>query len=329
MIDDVPPEVHNPGVGGQRHTNNVPNNSGNSVPNNAEHSAGKRDSNLGTDTDSNHDDAPGTESPAAHRSRSAFIHRVRPFVVGAGAGCLVLFLALEAVGFLSYGKLLAGVVLIGLVATTRHGQRLMKLGLAAAALLSALIVFTPLMDWSVHTLDVSVAPRQADVIVVLGAGIQCGSGNLDATSVARTTKGLALWKDGLAPRITVSDGDRSILGTCPSQGQVTVDFITSLLGDDGPQVVVLPRMRTTRTEADAIADLQETEGWKTVMVVTSPTHTRRAIATFRKAGVENAFVVAADETNFDTAFGHPMDRVRALGPVFRELAGMIKNGIRP
>lgn len=144
----------------------------------------------------------------------------------------------------------------------------------------------------------------------------------------RTTKGVALWKAGFAPVITVSDGDRSILGTCPSQAQVTIDLIESMLGQNTPPIVVLRHMRTTRTEANAVASMQNARNWKTVMVVTSPTHTRRALDTFRKAGV-NAFVVAADEPNFDRAFDHPVDRLRALAPVFRELAAAVKYRLSP
>ncbi len=257
-----------------------------------------------------------------------YVRRLLSFAVGAAAGTLVLLLVVEAVPFLSTFTLGALVVLTGLVALLPGGRHFLKVGLAATALLSVLILFTPLMEWSVDALDVSVPPRRADVIVVLGAGIHCGTGNLDATSVARTTKGVALWKAGFAPVITVSDGDRSILGTCPSQAQVTIDLIESMLGQNTPPIVVLRHMRTTRTEANAVASMQNARNWKTVMVVTSPTHTRRALDTFRKAGV-NAFVVAADEPNFDRAFDHPVDRLRALAPVFRELAAAVKYRLSP
>ena len=273
-------------------------------------------------------DAPIDEQAAQQTAWASLRSQGGWFGLGVGVGCLSLFLLIEAVPFVSYPKLAAALAMAGVLSVFPRGRQLLKFGVAATALLSALILFTPVVDWSVDALDVAVAPRKADVLVVLGAGIHCGAGNLDATSIARTTKGLALWRSGFAPEITVSDGDRSILGRCPSQAQVTQEFIDSLLGSTGPPVVVLRNMRTTSTEANAIAKLQVARKWKTVMIVTSPTHSRRALRTFRRAGV-NAFVVAADEPNFDTGFGHPVDRLRAVAPAFRELAGMIKNRIAP
>ncbi len=268
-------------------------------------------------------DAPTGDQPSVSR-KWLNLRTLKSFALGSATGCLLVFFALDAVGFLSYTKLMAFVVVSGLVALLPQRRVLLRVTLANAVILSALIIFTPAMDLTVGWLDVSEAPHSADVIVVLGAGIHCGSGQLDGTSVARTTKGLSLWKAGFAPEMTVSDADASIVGAgCPSEGKATVDFIETILGQNGPPVRVLAHMRSTRTEARAIAKLQEEKNWNTVMVVTSPTHTRRALDTFRKAGV-NAFVVAADEPNFDLKFNRPADRLRAFAPVLRELAGMIK-----
>ena len=268
-------------------------------------------------------DAPTGDQPPVSR-KWLNLRTLKSFALGSATGCLIVFFALDAVGFLSYTRLMAIVVVSGLVALLPQRRALLRVILATGVGLSALITFTPAMDFTVHWLDVAEAPHNADVIVVLGAGIHCGSGQLDATSVARTTKGLSLWKAGFAPEMTVSDGDASILGaSCPSQGQATIAFIEAMLGSNGPPIRVLAHMRTTRTEARAIAKLQKAKNWNTVMVVTSPTHTRRALDTFRKAGV-NAFVVAADEPNFDLKFNRPADRLRAFAPVLRELAGMVK-----
>jgi uncharacterized SAM-binding protein YcdF (DUF218 family) len=245
------------------------------------------------------DHAPTAESTPERNSQLTFArdavenqHRLLPtqaqrLVTGSGAACAALFFLLDTVRFIPILLLALFVIVSGLLALFRHGRAVVKAGLAVVALFSALIVFTPLMDWSVHALDVTVPPEKADVIVILGAGMYCKSGQLDGTSLARLTRGLALWKAGYAPEITVTDADPSIAGPhCPPQGKVTTDFIAALYGDAGPRTTVLPRMRTTRTEAHQVARIQASHGWKRVMVVTSPTHSRRARTIFRDAGVD-------------------------------------------
>jgi uncharacterized SAM-binding protein YcdF (DUF218 family) len=60
-----------------------------------------------------------------------------------------------------------------------------------------------------------------------------------------------------------------------------------------------------------------------VLIVTSPSHSRRAKATFQQLKL-NATVVAATEPRFDTALRLPYDRLGALAPLAREVAGTIK-----
>jgi uncharacterized SAM-binding protein YcdF (DUF218 family) len=248
----------------------------------------------------------------------------RQCVRGFGIGCAGLFFLLQSVRFFSYERVLLLLAAAALLGLHRIGHKLLTIAAAVLAVASAAIAFTPLMDWSFHFLDKTVQPHKADAIVILGAGMYCGTGDLDSASLARITKGLALWKSGFSRVITVSDADRSITGpNCKPQGAVTTAFIRSLYGDIGPTTIVLPNMRTTRTEAAEVARLAKQRGWQSVMVVTSPTHSRRSLDTFRRAGV-NAFVVAATEPQFDRTFSHPADRINSFGHVLREFAGMIK-----
>ena len=254
--------------------------------------------------------------------------RVRPqlrlAVIGAGIGAVPLTLILEAVQFVSALKLLGWLTLTTALMFHRRGRQLLKAVLVVTAVASAVLAFSPVMRWSVDALDATVAPRQADVIVILGAGMYCGTAELNSASLARLTRGLAMWKAGFADEITISGADPKMVGRrCPSQGKVTVEFIRSLYGDSGPKTYVLPKMRTTRTEAREVARVQAARGWQTVMVVTSETHSRRARKIFRDAGVD-AFVVGASEPQFDRRLRTPGDRIRAIGPVVRELAGTVK-----
>jgi uncharacterized SAM-binding protein YcdF (DUF218 family) len=207
--------------------------------------------------------------------------------------------------------------------------RALLAGSAVCALLIAAVLFTPLMSGLVRGLVVDEFPQQADVIVVLGGGMHCGAGQLEASSLARLEKGLELWQAGFAPRITLSDTVGEIYGdaNCPSLGVVAQQRVKALYGDGGPEVVLLPQMRTTRTEALAVAGLVGERGWGRVLLVTTPTHSRRSAGTFRNLGVEVVSVVST-EPRFDMAFTKPADRLRALTPVTREYLGLLTYRLR-
>ena len=245
---------------------------------------------------------------------------------GAALACTALPLLIESIRFLTYPLLGLLVVSGAVIGLSTRGRVLLRRGSVVLGCVTALVVMTPSVDWAVDWLEVSEpAPLRADVIVVLGAGIHCSTGQLDGTSIARLTSALNLWRSGVAPAITISDSNPATRPVgCPSQATVQERFVASLLGDDKPIMVVLPAMRTTATEVAAIADLQQRRGWKRVVVVTSPTHTRRARDLFRAAGV-NVAVVGASEPQYDRSFSRPTHRLNALGSVVREFAGIAKS----
>lgn len=197
------------------------------------------------------------------------------------------------------------------------------------ALFTGVVLFTPLTAFLVQGLVVRDAPQKADLIVVLGGGMHCGAGELEASSLARLEKGLELWRAGYAPRLTLSDTVGEIFGSagCPSLGRVALERVRALYGEVGPEVVLLPKMRTTRTEALAVAELVRDRGYRRVLLVTTPTHSRRAVAAFRKLGLE-VWSVPSSEPRFDMALSKPADRLRALAPIAREYLGLLKYRLR-
>ncbi|GEM87270.1 YdcF family protein [Meiothermus granaticius] len=211
-----------------------------------------------------------------------------------------------------------------LLGLTVWSFRVLILGAALGALGVAAVLFTPLLPRLAQALVVSEAPHPADLIVVLGGGMQCGSGSLEASSLARLEKGLELWKAGYAPRITLSDTVGEIFGDarCPSLGLEAARRVEALYGPDGPEIVMLPQMRTTHTEALATAQVAQAKGFHRLLLVTTPTHSRRALAAFRKLGL-NVTSVPSSEPRFDMTLRLPIDRLRALSAVSREYLGWL------
>ncbi len=188
--------------------------------------------------------------------------------------------------------------------------------------LLALCVFTPVLQPVQRFLDVTQLPSRADVIVILGGGLHCGSTDLEASSLARTTKGLALWKAGYAPTITISD-TTGLWDNCVSLEQPTRQEISSLEPKNAPEIVVLSGVQSTRMEAETVAKQAKRRGWKNILIVTAPAHSRRARATFTQLKLQ-AFVVSSGEPRYDSDLHLPHDRLQAMPVVTRELAGFVK-----
>ncbi len=255
--------------------------------------------------------------------------RVRRLLVAAGLSLLLLPIGLLLGAELS----LKGLALLWLAGTllglSLFGFRVLIGGAALVALLVGIFLFTPLLPWLAQSLVVNQAPQPADLIVTLGGGMHCGEGQLEASSLARVEKGLELWKAGYAPRITLSDTVGEIFGDshCPSLGLEAQKRVQALYGASGPEILLLRQMRTTHTEALATAELARARGFRQILLVTAPTHSRRALATFKKLGLEVTSVVSS-EPRFDMAMVKPIDRLKGLEAVVREYLGLLVYRLR-
>ncbi|WP_243455193.1 YdcF family protein [Meiothermus sp. CFH 77666] len=246
-------------------------------------------------------------------------------LMAAGLSLLLLPLGLVLNPELGVGALLGfwlGGTLMGLFGPT---FRVLLLGSGLCALFVASVVFTPLTRALMNGLIVHEVPQKADLIVVLGGGMHCGAGELEASSLARLEKGLELWRAGYAPRISLSDTVGEIFGDarCPSLGLEARARVQALYGTEGPEIVLLPQMRTTRTEALAVAEVVRERRWARVLLVTTPAHSRRAVGAFRKLGLD-VVSVTSSEPRFDLALTAPADRLKALTPLTREYLGLLK-----
>lgn len=188
------------------------------------------------------------------------------------------------------------------------------LGVLGGVLLAALslCLLTPVLRAPLSALEVRQTPVPADAIVILGGGVQCGTAALEASSLTRLTQGLTLWRAGYAPRVTVSE-QSGLIGPrdCPKMSDIERRIIAGLYAHSGPEVLTLRRVTTTRDEAARVRDLARAGGWRRVLLVTTPSHSRRAQAIFRAQGVD-AVSVPAPEIRFDETLNTPLDRLWAL-----------------
>jgi uncharacterized SAM-binding protein YcdF (DUF218 family) len=122
------------------------------------------------------------------------------------------------------------------------------------AVLAALLVLAAVGGWLLVR-PINEAPASADVVLVLAGG-----------SSERETTAARLAREGAAPVLLFSDGGRA-------------DSWSARLCRQRFDVRVLclhPEVDSTRGEAGAFAELAGREGWRSVTVVTSSYHRRRA-----------------------------------------------------
>ncbi len=183
----------------------------------------------------------------------------------------------------------------------RKGRRVaagIHLVLASAAWLLSV---APGADFLIRALEAPFErcrePR-GDVIVLLGGGVYGGAPDLSGTGApseetwARIGSAVRAQK-ALGVPVIVSGGKvfRDKPAEAPIVGRVLVD-----LGVPADRVIVEERSRDTRENAVYTAEIAGRRGFRAPLVVTSAYHMRRALRSFRKAGLDAAPCPAAFRT---------------------------------
>lgn len=154
--------------------------------------------------------------------------------------------------------------------------------LAAASATALALAWVVLAPGCAQRLVVSRSLASADAVLVLAGS---------RAYAERTDRAAALYRDGVAPRVLLSDdGQRG--GWSPEE-QLNPPFVElsrrRLLARGVPAaaIVVLPGTASgTHDEALAAARAAAAARWKALVLVTSPYHTRRALRTFERVFAE-------------------------------------------
>ena len=154
---------------------------------------------------------------------------------------------------------------------------------AAVALAVYMVTFTPLAAERVHAWIRRDAPptRAPDAVVVLATTVSV-DGLLDATGTTRLLSALEAMRQTGA-RILVTTRPRQAPPELTNAYSADYRRIISLAGDTSRWRSVGP-VATTHDEALATAQLLSPAAGRSIVVVTSPLHTRRACATFEGVG---------------------------------------------
>ncbi len=136
--------------------------------------------------------------------------------------------------------------------------------------------------------------EKADVIVVLGGS---------SVFIERTLEAAQLYKKGIAPKIVLTnDGTNAGWSKSEQRNPPFVELAKqSLIGQGVPEeaIGILPeQVHGTDDEAELLQKKALENGWKSILIVTSAYHTRRALWTFEKVFAEKN---AATEIGIESA----------------------------
>jgi len=176
--------------------------------------------------------------------------------------------------------------------------------------------------------DLSSAPT---AIVLLGAGTFTVHGRhqrlgvLDLSSAERVLEAAHVFRVLPSPPWIISSGGAADGFNIEPSGIVMKEALVRL-GVPADRILVETQSRTTRDEAILVAPMLASLGARRAVLVTSDIHMRRALATFRAAGVDAVPALAIDPLMVDSrprSILPTTEGLRFSGAVAHEYAGLI------
>lgn len=260
--------------------------------------------------------APLTTKPAPSRWRRA----IDGALLGVLSWLLLLVFGVPWIFHIGgFGGLWPSAAIGILIGLTRWRVALLAVVVAMTVLLLA-VGYTPLIvEPSRSLIRNDPLPPNADAIVVLAGGTN-DDGLILPQATDRLLKGLELLNSGIAP-VLVLPREADSIGNRLVTSRDDHERIVALVRGARSKVVLSGLTRSTRDEAVRTAMLFRARGWKRVVVVTSPLHTRRACATFEKMGMTVSCVAAEWREAAVNSLRSAEDRIRVFQAWLYEMAG--------
>ena len=247
--------------------------------------------------------------------------RSRRLLLGAALGALAGFFArdLDLLTLFSYAGdstllVVAGAVLGAALWTTRaRGLLVLLVGSLALAFLA--VAFTPLCAWMYEGLPRRDPLGPADAVFVSASRLQ-QDGDLTTAAMNRLVHGLEVLGEGHASRLILSEVRRR----GPSHAAAARVMLRRLRLQ--PELLVVGPVGNSHDEALVVAALCRARGFERLIVVTSPTHSRRASAAIEHEGIA---VVSSPcmETRYDLErLDRTGERLGVFGDLLHERVGL-------
>jgi uncharacterized SAM-binding protein YcdF (DUF218 family) len=253
--------------------------------------------------------------------------RWRQLAVGASTGLLVatalIIAGIPGIPGNHAGAYLVVGVMIGAVAGQFEWTRLIAYASLVAAVALATVTLTPIIDgpvssWIRHD---TLPPSPLDAVVVLSSSVN-RDGVLDVSGTERLLSGLTVWRRNharllITTRVEDRGGGRTVTSDADQRALIQ-------LGGDISAWRIAHPAHTTHDEALRTAEMLAPASSRSIAVVTSPLHTRRACATFEALGF-HVVCIPSDERRYAVhALSGSAERFDAFFDWLYEQLGIIK-----
>lgn len=188
--------------------------------------------------------------------------------------------------------LIAGALADREVQPDRWEERLRRLYVrarrrTAEVLLGIVLVYVILFEtpalWAIGApLRLESPPQQADAVVVFAGGVG-ESGQAGGGYQERLKHAVDLYRGGFAPRIVISSGFVFAFKEAEVMRGLAIDN-----GVPASAIVLETQAANTRENVSFTREILDRNGWRRILLVSSPYHMRRALLTWRRAAPEVA-----------------------------------------
>ena len=154
-------------------------------------------------------------------------------------------------------------------------RRVLRTVLAVAAVYVALF-HSPAVWWVAAPLRMTAAPRSVDAIVVLAGGVG-ESGQAGGGYQERVKHAVDLYQQGFAKHLVFSSGYRFVFQEARVMQELAIN-----LGVPPEAILLETQAAHTQENVTLVSAILERQGWRSILLVSSPYHMRRAVLTWRK-----------------------------------------------
>lgn len=188
---------------------------------------------------------------------------------------------------------------------TRTRAARVVIALAACYLL---VFHTNLVWWLARPLAVAAPPRRADAIVVFAGGVG-ESGKAGGGAQERLKRAVDLYKAGNAPNLVLSSGYVYSFREAEMMRTLAVDQ-----GVPSSAIVLEERATNTYQNVTFVDSILRDYQWKTILLVSSPYHMRRALLVWKKVAPDISVIPTppAQSQFYDHTRGATLDQVRGI-----------------
>ncbi len=205
----------------------------------------------------------------------------------------------------------------GFLTLYRKAQRRVALTAAVVGIMAGLLFYSPLPWLFASGLKLSDPPRRADAIIVLAGGVG-ESGQAGQGYEERVQKALELYQSGYARKILFCSGYVFLFHETEMMKVLALS-----LGVPPEAILVESSAVNTRQNAVAVSKIAEDQGWKTVLLVSSPYHMRRARLAFHRAAPRLDLVMAPVENSYYYWKRRPGMTLAQMRGIFHEYAAIL------